>query len=57
MLEALTKDPYNYKLKNVGEPTKYLGAEISKFTFREKQTWYMSPCLYLRNIIGKIDQT
>ena len=57
VLEALTKDPYNYKLKDVEEPTKYLGAEIGKFTIGDKQTWYMSARLYLKNAIGEIEQT
>ena len=35
---ALTKEPYNYKLKDVGEPTKYLGAELGKFTVSNKDT-------------------
>ena len=38
----MTKNPYNYKLNDVGEPTKYLGAEIGKFTVGNKNTWYVS---------------
>ena len=51
---TLTKDPYNYKLKDVGDPTKYLGGEIGKFTIGNQHTWYMSACLYLKNVIGEI---
>ena len=42
VIKALIKDPYNYKLKDMGEPSKYLAAEIGKFTVGNKHPWYMS---------------
>ena len=44
--DILTTDPYNYKLKDVGKPTRYLGAEIGEFTMDNWPTWYMSARIY-----------
>ena len=38
IIETLSKPPYNFKLKDVGPPKKYLGAEIGKYDTRIGET-------------------
>jgi hypothetical protein len=49
---------YGYKLKDVGQPTRYLGAQIGQYQFDDNTTaWYMSAQLYLQQAIAEIEQT
>jgi hypothetical protein len=48
---------YKYKLKDVGEPTRYLGAEIGKYTLPDgSNAWYMSARLYLQKEIIEVER-
>jgi hypothetical protein len=48
---------YKYLLKDVGEPTRYLGAEIGKHTYSDGVTaWYMSAQLYLKPVIIEVER-
>jgi hypothetical protein len=41
-------------LKDVGEPTKYLGAEVGKYYF--SMTWYMSANRYLKQALAEMER-
>jgi Reverse transcriptase (RNA-dependent DNA polymerase) len=48
---------YKYRLKDVGEPTRYLGAEIGKYSFSDNlQSWYMSAKTYLQRAIIEVER-
>jgi Reverse transcriptase (RNA-dependent DNA polymerase) len=48
---------YKYKLKDVGEPKCYLGAEIGKRSFMDgTSAWYMSARLYLKQTIIEVER-
>jgi Reverse transcriptase (RNA-dependent DNA polymerase) len=48
---------YKYRLKDVGEPKRYLGAEIGKYHFSDGTTaWYMSAKLYLQQAIIELER-
>jgi hypothetical protein len=51
------QEEYNYRLKDVGEPTKYLGAEVGKYHFSDGKTaWYTSANLYLKQAIAEVER-
>jgi hypothetical protein len=51
------ENEYKYKLKDVGEPKRYLGAEIGKYHFSDgRRTWFMSARLYLQQAIIKVER-
>jgi hypothetical protein len=47
---------YEYKLKNVGPPKRYLGARISKYNIEGTQTWAISAQDYLEKAIPVVEQ-
>jgi hypothetical protein len=50
------QDEYKYRLKDVGPPTRYLGAQIGRYKFDDGSTaWYMSSELYLQQAIKEIE--
>ena len=57
VIEVLTKKSYKYKWMALYQRTKYLDAKIFKFIIANKNTWFMSARLFLRNVIDKIEQT
>ena len=53
--EQLTNE-YGYRLKDVGPPTRYLGAQIGRYRFEDgAHAWYMSAQLYLQQAISEIE--
>jgi len=43
LLIDILHNEYNYRLKDVGTPTRYLGAQIGKYTFDNgTHSWFMS---------------
>jgi Reverse transcriptase (RNA-dependent DNA polymerase) len=51
------ENEYKYKLKDVGEPTRYLGAEIGKYRLPDgSNAWYMSARLYLQQAITEVER-
>jgi Reverse transcriptase (RNA-dependent DNA polymerase) len=51
------ENKYNYKLKDVGEPKRYLGAEIGKYRLPDGyNAWYMSARLYLQQAITEVER-
>ena len=57
IIKILQEEPYDYKLKDVGPPKRYLGAEVGRYSIGTKQTWYMSARLYLREAIKEVERT
>ena len=57
IIQSLTEE-YKYRLKDVGEPTRYLGAEVGKHDVNSDgtATWYMSARLYLKQAILEIER-
>ena len=56
IIETLKGDPYNYVLKDVGPPEKYLGAKCGKYNLGDGEAWYMSAELYLYHAIKEIER-
>jgi hypothetical protein len=55
LIISTLQDEYKYRLKDVGEPKKYLGAEVGKYDFSDRTTaWYMSANLYLKQAKRKL---
>jgi hypothetical protein len=51
------EEEYKYRLKDVGEPKRYLGAEIGKHTFPDGSiAWYMSARFYLDQAIIEVER-
>jgi Reverse transcriptase (RNA-dependent DNA polymerase) len=51
------EEEYKYRLKDVGEPTRYLGAEIGRYDFSDgTKTWFMSARLYLHQAIIEVER-
>jgi hypothetical protein len=51
------ENEYEYKLKGVGEPKRYLGAEIEKYRLPDgSNAWYMSARLYLQQAITEVER-
>ena len=51
------QDEYKYRLKDVGPPTRYLGAEVGKYDFGDgTSAWFMSARLYLKEAIRVIEE-
>jgi Reverse transcriptase (RNA-dependent DNA polymerase) len=47
---------YKYRLKDIGPPTRYLGAEIGKYQFADGNiAWYMSAQQYLKQAINEVE--
>jgi len=57
-MDQLQSDPYNYRLKDVGPPTRYLGAKIERFIDCEQgiNTWSISADLYLEKVLPVIEE-
>lgn len=50
------QNEYKYRLKDVGPPTRYLGAEIGKYKFEDGNVaWYMSAQQYLKQAITEVE--
>jgi hypothetical protein len=48
---------YYYELKDVGEPKRYLGTKIGKYSFPDSMSaWYMSARLYLQQAIIEVER-
>jgi hypothetical protein len=48
---------YKYRLKDVGPPSKYLGAKVGKYTLADGSlAWYMSAEEYLKKAIPEIER-
>ena len=56
IIHSLSKEPYNYRLKDVGPPTRYLGAEIGYYDIGNIRTRYMSARIYLKHAIEEIER-
>ena len=54
--DALQQPPHNYTLRDVGEPTRYLGANIGKYNLDGKDTWFLSADEYLQKAIPTIEE-
>jgi hypothetical protein len=52
IVAQLQSEPFNYRMKDVGEPTRYLGARIGKID----GAWYMSAQSYLEKAIPAIKE-
>jgi hypothetical protein len=51
------KQEYKYKLKDLGEPKRYLGAEIGKYTFPDgTRAWYMLARFYLQQAVIEVER-
>lgn len=51
------QNEYKYRLKDVGPPVRYLGAQIGKYEFSNGEyAWYMSAELYLKQAINEIEE-
>ena len=53
VINELTSEQRNFKLKDVGEPTRYLGAEIGRYDMNNRSTWYMFDRMYLKTRLKK----
>ena len=52
----ILQNEHKYRLKDVGPPIRYLGAQIGKYKFNDdKQAWYMSAQQYLQQAILEIE--
>jgi hypothetical protein len=47
---------YKYRLKDVGKPTKFLGAKIGKYTTNGQDLWYISAESYLEKLIVAVEE-
>ena len=56
IIDALKKEPFNYTLKDVGPPKKYLGAKCGKYNLGDSEVWYMSAELYLHHAIKEVER-
>jgi hypothetical protein len=51
------EEEYKFRLKDVGEPKRYLGAEIGQITFPDgSKSWFMSARLYLEQAIIEVER-
>ena len=51
------QNEYKYRLKDIGEPTRYLGAQIERHTLNGQcHAWSMSASLYLKQAIIEIER-
>jgi Reverse transcriptase (RNA-dependent DNA polymerase) len=56
IIDTLQND-HGYRLKDVGPPTRYLGAEIGKYDHGDgTSSWYMSSRLYLKQAIAEVER-
>jgi hypothetical protein len=56
LIQTFEQD-YQYRLKDVGGPSRYLGAEVGKYTFSDNtQAWYMSARAYLKQAIVELEK-
>ena len=52
----LLQNDYKYRLKDIGPPTRYLGAQIGQYQFADQtKAWYMSAQLYLQQAITEVE--
>ena len=56
IINTLKKEPLNYTLKDVGPPTKYLGAKCGTYNLGDSSAWYMSAEIYLGHAIKEIER-
>ena len=56
IINALKKEPFNYNLKDVGPPTKNLGAKCGTYNLGDSSAWYMLAELYLGHAIKEIER-
>ena len=56
IIKMLKEEPYNYLLKDVGSPAKYLGAKCGKYNLGDSEAWYMSAELYLHHAIKEVER-
>ena len=50
------QNEYKYRLKDVGPPTRYLGAQIGQYEFEDgSKAWFMSAQLYLQQAIKEVE--
>ena len=54
IIQRLEKD-FGYRLKDVEEPRRYLGAMINKYDMGKNQTWSMSAELYLKRALEEVE--
>jgi hypothetical protein len=57
IINLLQSDPFNYRLKDIGPPTRYLGAKVACYTLPDSgvNTWYISAESYLQKAIPVIE--
>ncbi len=55
ILDSLHSD-YNYRLKDVHPPTRFLGAQIDKIGIDGQDYWYISAELYLSKVLPTIEE-
>jgi hypothetical protein len=48
---------YNYRLKDIGEPSRFLGAKIGCVMLGVKYTWYISAQTYLEKALATIEES
>lgn len=51
------KSNYNYRLKDVGEPSRFLGAKIGRVVVEGKDSWFISAQDYLEKALATIEET
>ena len=56
IINALKGEPFKYEMKDIGEPTRYLGATIGKYELEDFVTWYISAEDYLEKAIPNIEE-
>jgi hypothetical protein len=56
--EILTRlsEEQRYRLKDVGTPTRFLGAKIGKKTFDGLEYWYLSAEAYLEKALNTVEE-
>jgi hypothetical protein len=52
----LLESDYKYRLKDVGPPTRFLGARIGTVTLEGQDTWFISAEAYLEKAIATIEE-
>ena len=57
-INAFSERPFQYRLKDVGSPSRYLGANIGRQQLDDgTETWFISANEYLTNAISIIEET
>ena len=55
ILQQLERE-YKYRLKDVGPPTRFLGAQIGRYTLGTGDTWFISAEAYLEKAIPTVEE-